>query len=285
VDFTREPIIETVITPKEGCKLVVRSSKSSAQEEYFVDAVEVVSFGSSFFFRSLERPKAFLVPANDYEILEVREARMVLKNVGLDRSIKIGRGRESPKMAKDVEKEEEVSFEPVETHVETSTEAAPEPRVEKKRERRGRYRRRRGREDTPEKDNESALTEPGDKVELAPPSSDTLEEGVPSAQTLLTSILPPPPTLISDTIKRYKENAMFQGAFFLKEKEEEQTIGNGETGELSITIEKPHLAAFGLTEEEEIYKHRAAYSASDESLESSLDEPPEQAELPPSERP
>ena len=59
VDFTREPIVETVITPKEGCKLVVRSSKSSGQEEYFVDAVEVVSFGTSFFFRSLERPKSF----------------------------------------------------------------------------------------------------------------------------------------------------------------------------------------------------------------------------------
>ncbi|MEI8365092.1 MAG: hypothetical protein WCF65_01620 [Parachlamydiaceae bacterium] len=93
MDFTREPIIETVITPKEGCKLVVRSSKSNAQEEHFVDAVEVVSFGHSFFFRSLERPKTFIVPATDYEILEVREARMVLKNVGIDRTIKIAGGR------------------------------------------------------------------------------------------------------------------------------------------------------------------------------------------------
>ena len=49
MDFTREPIIETVITPKEGCKIVVRSSKSNGQEEHFVDAVEVVSFGHSFF--------------------------------------------------------------------------------------------------------------------------------------------------------------------------------------------------------------------------------------------
>ncbi len=95
MDFTREPIIETVVTPKEGCKLVVRSSKAGGQEEYFVDSVEVVSFGSSVFFRSQERPKAFMVPASDYEVLEVREARMVLKNVGLDRSIKIGGGREN----------------------------------------------------------------------------------------------------------------------------------------------------------------------------------------------
>ena len=77
MDFTREPIIETIITPKEGCKLVVRSSKSAGQEEYFVDALEVVSFGGQSFFRSLERPKAFLVPTSDDEVLEVREARMV----------------------------------------------------------------------------------------------------------------------------------------------------------------------------------------------------------------
>lgn len=50
MDFTREPIIETVITPKEGCKLVVRSSKTVGQEEYFVDAVEVVTFGNAIFF-------------------------------------------------------------------------------------------------------------------------------------------------------------------------------------------------------------------------------------------
>ena len=97
MDFTREPIIESVITPKEGCKLVVRSSKGAGQEEFFVDSLEVVSFGNTFFLRSLERPKSFLVPATDYEVLEVRETRMVLKNVGLDRSIKIGGGREPTK--------------------------------------------------------------------------------------------------------------------------------------------------------------------------------------------
>ncbi|MFQ5729105.1 MAG: hypothetical protein ACE5GN_01935 [Waddliaceae bacterium] len=77
MDFTREPIIESVITPKEGCKLVVRSSKGVGQEEFFVDSLELVSFGNTFFLRSLERPKSFLVPATDYEVLEVRETRMV----------------------------------------------------------------------------------------------------------------------------------------------------------------------------------------------------------------
>ena len=94
MDFTREPIIETIITAREGYRLVIRSSKNIGQEEHFVDAVEVVSFGSAFFFRSLERPKPFLVPVVDYEILEVREPRMVLKTPVHEGSVKIGGGRE-----------------------------------------------------------------------------------------------------------------------------------------------------------------------------------------------
>ncbi len=89
MNFTREPIIETIISPREGCKLLVRSSKSGGPaEEYYVDAVEVVSFGRAFFFRSMERPKAFLVPASDYEVLEVKEARVALKNVSHERQHK-----------------------------------------------------------------------------------------------------------------------------------------------------------------------------------------------------
>src|SRR5579872_3183501 len=96
VNFTREPIIETVITPREGCKLVVRSSKGNGQEDYYVDSIEVVSFGHSFFFRSQERPKSFLVPVSDYGILELKETRVVLKNAPTERSIKIAGGREAP---------------------------------------------------------------------------------------------------------------------------------------------------------------------------------------------
>jgi hypothetical protein len=93
VNYTREPIIETIITPKEGCKLVVRNTKGVGQEEYFVEALEVVSFGHAVFFRSTERPKAFLLPVTDYEVVELKETRMVLKNVGIERSIKIGGGK------------------------------------------------------------------------------------------------------------------------------------------------------------------------------------------------
>jgi hypothetical protein len=231
VDFTREPIIETVITPKEGCKLVVRSSKNSGQEEYFVDSVEVVCFGNSFFFRSLERPKSFLVPSSDYEILEVREARMVLKNVGLERSIKIGGGRETPvkPMKEPVPEKVEVEVPALEEAV--AVQASPEGaagsdlRVDKKRDRRRHYRRRRGREEgTSKEGSEVEGGQPSDiKIELQAPQEGmegSAVEPVQSSSVIISSILPPPPTLISETIARYKDNVMFKGAFFIKEESE-----------------------------------------------------------------
>ncbi|MDB6080877.1 MAG: hypothetical protein JWO53_149 [Chlamydiia bacterium] len=95
MDFTREPIIETIITPREGYRLAVRSSKSLGQEEHFVESLEVVSFGNAFFFRSTERPKPFLVPVADYEVLEVREPRMMLKTQLPAGSVKIAGGRDA----------------------------------------------------------------------------------------------------------------------------------------------------------------------------------------------
>jgi len=93
VNYTREPIIETVITPKEGCKLIVRNSKMANKEEYFVESLEVVTFGNAIFFRSTERPKSFLVPVTDFEIIELKETKMVLKTANIERSIKIGGGK------------------------------------------------------------------------------------------------------------------------------------------------------------------------------------------------
>jgi len=89
VNFTREPIILSIITPKEGSKLVVRNSKGSGQEDYFVDAVEIVLFETVTFFRSIEKPKSFLLPTNDYEVLEVKETKMILKNASLEKPIKL----------------------------------------------------------------------------------------------------------------------------------------------------------------------------------------------------
>lgn len=276
MDFTREPIIETVITPKEGCKLVVRSSKSSGQEEYFVDAVEVVSFGQSFFFRSLERPKAFLVPVSDYEILEVRETRMVLKNVGLDRSIKIAGGREAP-MRGGREPQTEKTEPPVEEQPAAEpAEAASEGRVDKKRDRHRRYRRRKGREGTsPTDETPEAPKEGEERIEIPEPRKTVEGEETPTpaaittTTTILSSLLPPPPNLISETIARYKDNVLFKGAFYTKEEEAAaQAQAEG------IVAEQPSYGNFELSEEEEeeIYQQRKQQQGHNE--EENEDQPP-----------
>ena len=278
MDFTREPIIETVITPKEGFKLVVRSSKSSGQEEYFVEAVEVVSFGNSFFFRSQERPKSFLVPVSDYEILEVREARMVLKNVGLDRSIKIGGGRDMPAKQAREPIQEKIEAEPAEeAPLEGETAGATEGRVDKRRDRRRHSRRRRGRDDLP-KDSEEGSEENEGKIELPEPlhlqpRESSSAEPLTTSSTILSSILPPPPTLISETIARYKDNAMFKGAFFMKDEDKEENKRSlekeaSDEESIKITIDEPHLGPFAITEEEEedIYKNRENFIPSDDAI-------------------
>lgn len=89
--FTREPIIETIITPKDGYRLVLRPSKSNG-EEFFVDMVEVITFGNSSFYRSLDKPKSFVVPTGDYDVVEVREARMAIKSASIEK-VKIAGGK------------------------------------------------------------------------------------------------------------------------------------------------------------------------------------------------
>ena len=112
MNFTRDPIILSVITPKEGCKLVVRNSKGSGQEDFFVDALEVVSFEGAIFYRSLERPKSFLVPSSDYEVLELKETRMVLKTSVEEKPIKIS-GNPQEKRDKKRHKRRKPSSEPI----------------------------------------------------------------------------------------------------------------------------------------------------------------------------
>jgi hypothetical protein len=203
VNFTREPIIETVITPREGCKLVVRNSKGVGQEDYFVDAVEVVSFGHSLFFRSLERPKSFLVPVSDYEILELKETRMVLKNASPDRSIKIGGGRETPVRGQPREAIDETAPRP-EPVPETPGAPIMQERMDnKKRGDRRRSRRRRGggpMEPRPE----SSLMEGQETQHLPQPEGGekNVEEAAPPS--FISKLFPPPPTLIKETLSRYK---------------------------------------------------------------------------------
>ena len=238
MNFTREPIIETVITPREGCKLVVRSSKGNGQEDYYVDAVEVVSFGHSFFFRSLEKPKSFLVPVSDYEILELRETRMVLKNVPAERSIKIGGGREAPpprqQSREPRESREPVQAEDPQFREEGAAEApqqqegsSPEQRMDRKRDRRRRGRRG-GRDRGPDmRGDNRPLSQQGEPAQSAAEGPEMIEEQEAAfaadsdapkpAPSFISKLFPPPPTLIKETLSRYKttesiEEEVFPGA-------------------------------------------------------------------------
>lgn len=218
MNFTREPIIETIISPREGCKLLVRSSKSSGPaEEYYVDAVEVVSFGRAFFFRSMERPKAFLVPASDYEVLEVKETRVALKTPSHDRNIKIGGGREaslrhqhrepSPEAEPVVAEEEQ----PVQAE-EPGLEVASGARMEKRRDRR-RRRHRRSEEEWSERRGVEAQQSPQQpQIEAEPKvQGGVTEDETKVSSPMFSSLIPPPPTLISQTLSRYKDKEFVEG--------------------------------------------------------------------------
>ena len=233
MNFTREPIIETVITPREGNTLVVRSSKGNGAEDYFVDSVEVVSFGHSFFFRSQERPKSFLVPVSDYEILELKETRMVLKNVTSDRSIKIGGGREAPPPRRE---------EPPRDEALADSRPAPERQPQDRQmDRKGKRRRgRRGRDrheqqehrggdnreqhpqemrdqhrDTREQHRPPEDHLPTDERDLPPEAEMAPEQKAPS---FISKLFPPPPTLIKESLSRYKPAEAAEESFTIEEK-------------------------------------------------------------------
>jgi len=257
VDFTREPIVETVITPKEGCKVVVRSSKNAGQEEFFVDAVEVVSFGNAVFYRSLEKPKSFMVPVSDYELLEVREARMVLKHVGNDRSIKIGGGKEPTHKREHAERNdhEQTAVQPAQEN------AKEQPRTEaqrsdKKRDRRRNMRRRRGGQgdnaEGGEGNQDSDNQDDSMHIDLPAPNREA-GEGPMNVPPILSSLLPPPQKLISETIAQYKE--LFKGSFFLKDTEKVQESIQETVKEEPKPVE---------SKEETFVKHEEVSSTSEE---------------------
>lgn len=197
MNFTRDPIIESIITPKEGCKLVVRNSKGAGQEEYFVDSIEIVSFTNSLFYRSLERPKSFILPVTDYEVIEVRDTRVVLKHVG-------SLAKMTPK---DGDKKNEASGK---GSLESSS--SNEQKVDKKRRR---SRRRKEKEDS--KDSDSSLPEKSKRSKTKPEHSkgkksskkvekETAKQEPIEELQVPKRMLPPPSTLISETISRYKDN-------------------------------------------------------------------------------
>lgn len=204
MNFTREPLIETIISPKEGCKLLVRSSGGEG-EEHYVDAIEVVSFGSALFFRSLERPKAFLVPASDYEVLEVKEPRVALKASTHERNIKIGGGREAPvkQLPKELHPEEEggeiLYIAEEEAASPIAQEAAPASRSDRRRDRRRRRHRR-----SPEEQERGKSSEGSPEGTVSEQATSVEEEVKATLPPVLPTLIPPPTTLISQTLSRYK---------------------------------------------------------------------------------
>lgn len=211
MNFTREPIIESVITPRDGCKLILRNSKGGGQEEYIVEAVEVVSFGRSIFYRSVEAGKSFFLPVTDYEVIESKEVRMALKNVQADRQIKIGGGREAQLRPQQQQRRPESSRESSDV-LPSDASASVEPQQDRKRDRRRRGRRGRGGGDRSH-DMQHQEGREYAPVELSETSSDQFqgesalqseEESTPKAPSFISKLFPPPTTLIKDTISRYK---------------------------------------------------------------------------------
>ena len=197
VNFTREPIIETIISAREGYKLSLKSSKTVGGEEHLVDALEVVSFGGSFFYRCSEKPKPFFFPASDYESVEVRETRLLIKTVSLEKAIKIGGGKDQSRQQQ--AKTETISLEAEEEEVVAPTEEAiaQGPRQEQKRDKR-RHRKKKGnREDR----------QPRLSTQQPQPSLDTdQKEGEVPVVTMTpppyNPLLRPPESLISESLQK-----------------------------------------------------------------------------------
>ncbi len=224
MDFTREPIIETVITPREGYRLVVRSSKGAGSEEHFVDALEVVSFGSGVFFRSLERPKPFIVPVADYEVLEVREPRMVLKTPS-EQSTKAQTSRQKrehePKREQAQPQQDQQQQQVPQQEAQQGQEVRQDRNERRRDRRRGMRRRRGGSGDQKQEMGEQAPVEA-----LVEGAEVTTAEGVqiPSSTPMLSSILPPPTKLIRDDLKRLRED--YKGAFYINDEKEDDDDAN-----------------------------------------------------------
>jgi hypothetical protein len=262
VNFTREPIIETIISPKDGYKLCVRNSRGASAEEHFVDAVEVISFGKAFFFRSLERPKAFLVPVTDYEVVEVKETRVALKNVSHERNIKIGGGRDaSVRVQKEAPIEKVEESDAVEESEKSSSdegqpEVAVESRNDKKRDRR-RHRRRRladERREWAEKEKQEQQTiepQPADEATSTSEVSEiTEDQPLKTSAAMFGTLFPPPPTLISETIARYKEREGLEGVFFTRPSSKEEAPAEEAHQEPVENIEKVNIPSSTIDVEE-----------------------------------
>lgn len=199
--FTREPIIESIVTPKEGYKLSIKNSKGGSGEEFLVDAVEIISFGQTFFYRSMERPKSFMVPVSDYEISEVKELRLVVKNPNIDRAIKIAGGKESNQQGNNNQQQKQQSGkqQSQEQKNDSNKEAANSPKKERKRQKRGR---RSSTASTANEEKEKQSEVPTEQRSLPLPGKVDDSEDVIAPASIFSGLLTPPQTLISESLMK-----------------------------------------------------------------------------------
>jgi hypothetical protein len=201
VNFTREPIIETIISAREGFKLSLKSSKTAAGEEILVDAIEVVSFGGSFFYRCSEKAKPFFIPAGDYEIVEVRETRLVLKTANVEKAIKIGGGKDSHKHNKP-QPAPATEVSDLEEKIQVASEESPPLRQEGKRDKK-RYRKKKGNNNNHREDRSSASVSPSGEVQ-APKEGEII-----TSASMFSHLLRPPENLISESLqKKYRKEEL-----------------------------------------------------------------------------
>lgn len=187
MQFTRHPIVETIITPKEGFRLQVKSPT----REFSVDALELVLYGTTPFYRSCEVSQPFLIPAADFEITQVREARAPLKHATYERA---KTGREAPSRE---------SKRPA-----PSPQSAPKEREEIKSpgegegnwERRRRPRRRHISEESARSTQISPQKEAVEERQQPPKSPEP--ESTARQMSTAYDMVPPPTTLVADAIEQ-----------------------------------------------------------------------------------
>lgn len=202
--FTREPIVESVLSARDGYKLVLKNSKSASTTDVSAEVIEIVSFAGTLFYRSQDRSKNFLLPASDFELSEVKDARLVLKNISLEKSNKLNNlQREALPSDSELHDEALQGDDELPLETEGSNQAGSESknnRLERRRERR-RNRRRRHSED--KKEGVVAESTPQDEVVEKVQAEENNQPIVPTL-----NLIPPPPTLISQTLARYKDKTL-----------------------------------------------------------------------------
>lgn len=189
--FTRQPTVETIITPKEGYHLQLKNNRADGQG-YQADAIELVVYGNVPFYRSLEGARPFLLPAAQFELEQVREGRQTLKYAQYERktsreappreikkSANVNRERQSPREEKRVEK--------------TESQTAEDENWD---------RRKQGRKKTGASDASAAPVKPQSKIaQMTPEVAPVID-----FEAFRYDLVPPPETFVADSMESLKKS-------------------------------------------------------------------------------